>query len=357
MGKNPKIDREQRSVQKASIELMLDSLGVGHMYYEVWPLDKIDVEASRRNQAREKPLDPEHVEELRAALANGATLPPVIGHVNDKGLLVLLGGNHRQAAHEAFGAESISAYDVKASSQDIRDAIMVADNSTHGLAMSDEERIVHGLNFMDKGVTAQKAAALVGVAMFTLKNRKDLRDADLRARRLDIKAEKWESLRGSSRIRLGNISTDEVFQRAALLAADAALNVEACNHLVATLNKFSSLAEQVNYIDSERERLSADIQKHLVGLADDGTTREQRKARQMPPAHRLRMALSSIDHISLDAHAMVAAIREQPEEVQATLKTLISKVGNDLVSTFMLLNTTEAANGKAKAAKKVAASR
>jgi ParB-like chromosome segregation protein Spo0J len=229
-------------------------LGVGFERVPALPLDEIDDLKSLTNQARVKPLDEPTVERYTLDLDAGDVFPPiVVRRRNTRSKLVLIGGNHRYAAHKRASRATIDAYVVEC--DDLTAVRMTyEDNRNHGLTLTDDERVAHATHLVDLGWKQAAAARLVGLDQQKLQRAIGATRADRRALELGVDVQAFTRIAKTGRWRLDQVKDDTVFVAAAQLAIDARLGPEELFPLVTELNA----AEEPLQVLAERRKHWAD---------------------------------------------------------------------------------------------------
>lgn len=216
------------------LEALLERHGIAYAFCKDLPLDRIDLEAD--TQIRDQ-TDPEVVERYTEALADGALFPAILVRgslVDEPGQVA--GGWHRVLAHVAAGRETIPAYWAEMTDTQAL-AISVEDNATHGLPLTNAERIRHGIALIeDRGLTQHAAAARVGLSSNMLNRAILRRDGTQRAQRMNV-GNQFAQLSESSQGRLQNLGSDVVFAMAVNAAATGRWNTTDVYDLVTELNK------------------------------------------------------------------------------------------------------------------------
>lgn len=135
------------------------------------PLDQIDVDTSRRNQARIIPIIEHVVQRYLASFRIGAILPAAILGLNShNNKLTYADGNHRDQALREMGAQYIWAYVFKYESYEQFETVSsMANSQLNGAEATLEERLIHASRCVDRGeLTQGEAAALWGVSKYQL---------------------------------------------------------------------------------------------------------------------------------------------------------------------------------------------
>jgi ParB-like chromosome segregation protein Spo0J len=277
----------------ADTEEWLDGLGIAWTFKPGLYLGAVDREASLANQARLLPLDLEVVERYAADYERGDRFPPLLAYAPGRDQhrsVVLIGGNHRLGGAEKAGRTTHDVYLL-----DIDDAqvlpLAYADNRRHGLAPSDEERVLQAAHLIDaRGISQGEAAAIVGLSIGKLSRGIATIRADDRAAELGLDA--WPTLSKSVRWRLSALVSDVVFEAAARLAIFSEMGAD----------DIYSLVRQLQAAGNEDDAL------HIVGEAEEEQSARRagtgsRRARSSP---RMRMLEALRVIAGLDVGAVVA---------------------------------------------------
>lgn len=272
------------------------------------PLEEIDWKASQANQARLDPVDPTVVDRYAAAIDAGEVLPPIVVHSHPhRGheQLVILGGNHRYAAHLQAGVPSIDAYIVDCPAK-VATVLMYEDNARHGLAPSDQERIAQALHLVaTTRMPLKRAAAIVGVSTGKVQIAKQTAEVDARARELGLG--RLDALSQSVRFRLAAVAEDDVFEALGDLVLDAGLSSAQLNRIVPHLNRLATVEEKLDHIAEERS-----VWRTRVKDLESGRARPGRGRR----TERLRFHSAVSELMSLTARGVVDdATAEQLDDV------------------------------------------
>lgn len=235
------------SARRPEIEARLDKIGVTWRFDPDVALHTIDQAAGLANQVRHDPLDLETVDRYADAMRNGDQFPAVL--LTDAKRPVPLGGNHRIAAHAKVDNATTPGYLVTGTARQLR-RIRFEDNSAHGLPLTTDERIEHGLALMDDGMTQFEAAKAVGLAQPQL----SIGGAALKAnqRAADAGIDGFGRLPQSVRYQVSMLDDPDVFAAAARLTLDAGLTIKIVTQIVAGARAVEPV-EALRFIGSEAE--------------------------------------------------------------------------------------------------------
>lgn len=225
-------DTLTHSARRADIESWLDSLNARWTFNPDLVLAKVDQDSSLANQARRIPLNDTVVERYALDMARGDQFPPLLVHDVDPPLL--LGGNHRFAAHLTVGNTTAPAYLIKAKAQTLH-RIRFEDNARHGLPPTNQERIVHAVGLVRLGMSQHAAAAVAGLPQPKPSIALAVADMTDRAARLGVNP-RVNALPDSTRYSLARCSHDQVFTELAAVTIDAGLPKAVVDDLVRAAN-------------------------------------------------------------------------------------------------------------------------
>lgn len=233
---------------------LLDRHQVTYEHHPHLELRRIDLIASVTNQVRHEPIDPDTVDRYIAALADGATFPPILvrrippAKPKGKAQLVILGGNHRARAHIDYGAKTIDAYVLECDDLTALE-IAFSDNATHGLPPTQAERLAHATTLIDRGRTVPEAARIVGIheqrIYSHLQNQRTLE----RGARLGV-TDDLQRMGSTATNRLGSLKDDRIFTKVARLATEHAWPQSVIAKLVGDLNTQPDVAHQQDYLQA-----------------------------------------------------------------------------------------------------------
>lgn len=184
-------------------------------YIESLPLDDIDVEASKRNQARPVALIPTLRDEYIEAMIDGAEFPAIIGYRPDPAAgVVLIGGNHRVDASIATERTSIDCYLVSGITEmDIR-LLTWSANGLNGERGDQDTRLAQAMHFhrLYPRMTIKEVARRMRVSRSKLELRLRVEEVDLRLIEYNIDP---SEIGGPNKTRLHQFQSDVVFKLAA----------------------------------------------------------------------------------------------------------------------------------------------
>jgi hypothetical protein len=300
-------------------EAWLSGHGVVWTYEAALPLARIDKVASLANQARLEPLSEEVVDRYVADLERGDVFPAVI--VNQAGSaksVVLVGGNHRAVAHERAKRSTIAAYVIDVA-DDVALRLAYEDNRRHGLAPSEDERILQAVHLARNGASQGEAARIVGLSIGKVNRGIAVVRADAQARELGV--EGWLALPRTVRWRLSSLEDPDVFEAAARMVATMKVGANDVYDLVTRLAAAGDTLEALRIVGEEEEARS-----ELGKRAGGAITRTSSPRAKMLEALRVIAALdsksvvascTSEDHRAVLAQRIMAAARNLQSTHQA----------------------------------------
>jgi ParB-like chromosome segregation protein Spo0J len=219
-------------VRLPDVEAWLDDHQVAWVLDTV-DLADVDVPAGYKNQTRLDAINRDTVDRYTTDMEAGATFPPIIlRHAGAKWIPV--DGNHRLTAARATRQPTIAAYLIKQLTAGQALELAIAANRTHGLPLTDEERLWHALAMIHDGTPVEAAARAVGVAVDKLRRKVAVEKFTKRAAGLQMR--NWADTSESARQILISIKDDRVFRRATRLVADRKVLAAEVGPLVARIN-------------------------------------------------------------------------------------------------------------------------
>lgn len=250
------------SQRDPKLERLLIRHSVEFRFVENYPIEKIDTAAD--TQIRDA-TDTGVVERYAEALTEGAEFPAVLLRCRDElgqgSDTTVIGGWHRLRAHVQAGRGTIAAYVV-----DVDDTtalgISIEDNATHGLPLTNSERIRHGLALIEgHGYGISAAAARVGLSVNMMTRAIQRIEGQRRADRMHV-GDQFRRLVESSQSRLQNLTSDVVFASAINEAVTSRWTTGTIYHLVTELNKTEDVKSQLIMLgDFAQERDSQTQQR------------------------------------------------------------------------------------------------
>lgn len=206
-------------------ENWLNSQAVAFVYEPNVPIEKINAEASLRNQARLslERLNESRVNLMALAIINGAELPAVIATEGRSGYL-LIDGNHRLAATKQAGKALIDVYRItNVSDKYMLDRLTREANTVEGLGLTEDERLAHGMYLVATyGRTCKEVAMALNIPVSALENR--LRVDKVRSRMSGLNLDPTPFNQGQLDV-LGRLQNDNVLREAARLSEEASLAI------------------------------------------------------------------------------------------------------------------------------------
>lgn len=301
-------------------ERMLDELGVDWIFHPTVPIERVDQAASLSNQVRHEPLNEDTVERYAQDMKSGDVLPAVVATEVDASYIIL-GGNHRDAAHRRCEHETQPAYIVVGDRLALLQ-IAIGDNRNHGLPTTKEERLDQGLALIEAGILQREAARIVGVTQPDLTIHAGVRK--LASRVTDHgEVERILKLPKTTRYELSRIDDDDVLDAMAELTVDAGVPAGDVRRMVAALNASEDKAEALAFVGAEREDRDAQVRARGGGVRQTSRT----------PRARFDGALSEI--LALSPKGIADSCPN--DDVRRALARKISRVAAVLQPTMELL--------------------
>ena len=253
------------------------------------PVASVDIRRSLQNQARFQPLEESLVATYSEAMSEGTRFPPIVVLDDGKaGGYLVLDGNHRVAAAQVAGVDTLDAYILTGANERLTAVLTFDANTRHGLPTSPEERKQHAVYLVETaGISQKEAARMLNVGYADLGKSLAISRASRRMAALGI--ERWQNIAPSNRGRLGAIQSDVVFKAAADLAVLARLGTVAVSDFVTEINTTSTEADGLAAVEAERAR-----QQDRIGATLGGRTSLPKSAM------RLSRSLAYLEQINVE---------------------------------------------------------
>lgn len=273
---------------------------------------QFDQDKSLHNQARFEPIDQPTVDLYTEAVKRGDHFPAVLAYrPGPRQRYVIIDGNHRLAAHIAAGVV-VDIYEIDRDTHPHTIALLTfASNTHHGKPTSESERVHQAIWLIDSGASINNAAAAVSIGVAALKRAIGRAQADQRADDANLKRNEWDALTASVKTRLLNISTDEGFGAAAVLAYQAQLSMIEVAELVAQMNANKSASKQLALVKALRE-----LHQHRIQAGGGGVLNTAHR-RTMGPKQRVNMAVAQALALPED-YASIVKSYARPERADAS---------------------------------------
>ena len=242
--------KKAHRAEREDIQTFLEEKAVLWEFRASVPLAEFDLDRSLKNQARiNQVLNEATVETYVDAMKRGDVFPAILAY-KDGGKLIAIDGNHRLQAAKIAGT-NIAAYIIDAKTDPKTIVLMTYEaNAKHGLPNAIDERLRHAVYMVKNGTTQEVAAARLNVTLASLKRAYGKSKADDRAEEVGLLRSKWESLGIQAKLRLGAISSDEIFSAAADLAFKAKFDSSEIDAMVTSLNRERSTVRQRGSIET-----------------------------------------------------------------------------------------------------------
>ncbi len=225
------------------IEQWLNERGIDFVLADV-NLNRIDVVASQSNQVRFQPVIREVVQNYTRAMKRGDVFPPLVGNMNgNPDRIVLIDGINRAEAARQVGRESFSMYLVDVDKPTLQILSYEANPRLNGRENTLEEREAHAVHLVGTGMTAARAAVVVGLPANAVANAMRLQAADERFSRLGLA--KGLKLPPTLRRRLNGLNLDPTLVAVVRGVCDGKLGHGEVEKTIAAVNALGSEDEQL----------------------------------------------------------------------------------------------------------------
>jgi len=264
------------------VEQWLSKEGVEWHYEPDIALNRVDREASLKNQARFKAINQDHVLELAIA-AEQYELPALIGYYSRDRRVVVISGNHRLEAYSLVGKTRSDFYIVDTAYDWVIDRLTRVANMLEGEPLSRDERLTHAMYLVRTAdMPLDVAAKTMGLSSSTL--REALAGDEVRERLSKLGFA--QNLYPSTLSALYRIKQDGALLEAARLVHEAQLTSEETAELARRVDRVASSEKaQQSVIDQMRHDYRSRIAR----------TRSGQVRRQILPTIKLRRAVDAIN--------------------------------------------------------------
>lgn len=255
------------SAEDRRTEEWLNERGVPFIRLDDVPVSEFDVEASLSNQARDTPINEEHVELIAEAMRNGEVFPALVSWRGKHGL-VNVAGNHRTVGASKVEDYKLSVYVVTARPAMLQLLTAEANaRARHGLPETKEERLGSAVLLVMKQIASiAEAARIFSLPESDVRVKVDERKGETRADAAGILATKWAQVRGTaSRKRLTAIRSNPVLRAAVDLTVAANLNPAEVSQLVTDVNQVREPDDQLRWLEIRRGDMHERIQSTALG--------------------------------------------------------------------------------------------
>jgi hypothetical protein len=269
-------------VRDPRVEQWLNKEGVEWHYEPDIPLNRVDREASLKNQARFKAINQDHVLELAIA-AEQYELPALIGYYSRDRRVVVISGNHRLEAYSLVGKTRADFYIVDTAYDWVIDRLTRVANMLEGEPLSRDERLTHAMYLVRTAdMPLDVAAKTMGLSSSTL--REALSGDEVRERLSKLGF--TQNLYPSTLSALYRIKQDGALLEAARLVHEAQLTSEETAELARRVDRVAS---------SEKAQMSVIEQMRHDYRSRIARTRSGQVRRQILPTIKLRRAVDAIN--------------------------------------------------------------
>jgi hypothetical protein len=268
-------------------EHWLTTEGVSYVYEPAVPVGLVDVEASKRNQARvNAPLIEDLVERYTMALIDGAEFPALLAYRRDDGRLVLLDGNQRMAAALDAEREAVDAYVVSGLDEMRRTALCWTANTLNGDPGTPLDRMLLAKAFHLRYPLIPRSEVARRFRIQVKKLERELRTDEVGAKLMEFGLDP-EAFNDTSKERLhAFIASDVQFREASKFIQEANLKGGLLQEFWVDARRARSDAEMLQIIERWRER--PDIQELM---------RQKRFNRPHIPKSKIQQALDKLDSL------------------------------------------------------------
>lgn len=266
-----------------------------HVKWELkwFPLSQINVTKSHANQARDTAVKQELSDRYTVAIKAGAKMPPLVGSLVGKHV-VLIDGNNRFDAHKRAGDDGVWVYVVDKDTPELLVKLLTWQaNVDHGEAPSVSIRQGQAMTLINLGAyTQEQAAHHLRLTPHQLKSALKVEEGTKRALKLKLRVQ-WHKLSMSSKEKLAGLDLDPVFEAAVRMVADTDMKSEV-QKFVADLKKLPSETEKLRLVEWHRTNRGADKAA--------GIPVRKRNSPVRNPRGGVQSGLGLITAISIDQH-------------------------------------------------------
>lgn len=288
-------------------EELLNKLGVRWEFREV-AISSLKIDESRQNNARlGQTLNDDTVESYAVSLANGDQFPAII--CTPSGFI--LDGNHRISSAVLNDCLKVMAYVVMNADRAMMDTIVRTCNTTHGLPLTKEHKVIHAAFLhLSTGKTISDAAKVMGLRYNEVK---DAVEVQQMRKQLEILGIQSSLLHKSIVLKLKPlIEHPKVLEQTASLIATEKLTVSEADTLIASMTEHRGENPRLQVLTEWRTR--------IVGRRDKGVQYPNRTKlfRQLTSFSALADGIESLEAIGIRT-------TEDRREVQRIWRKLKSK--------------------------------
>ena len=305
-------------MQDPRIERWLTTEAVSWEYLPVVAIADIDIEASKRNQARvNAPLVSDLVERYTLALIDGNEFPALIGYRADNGRYILLDGNQRCAAAVDAERNTVDMYVCSGLDDMQRTALCWSANGLNGDPGSPLDHILLAKAFHQRYPGLPKAEVARRFRIKPEKFERELRSDEVSARLHQFGFDP-DAMSGTNKERLHAYLDDDVrFREAAKFIQEAGLKGNLASEFWSDIRRARTEKDCLVVIDTWRAR--PDIQDML---------RRKRFNRPVIPKSRMQHLIERLNSIHRflerypDLVTLEVAGRDEVATLASTYKSL-----------------------------------
>lgn len=262
------VESVRRAKGGGSIAQWLDEHEVEWVFQAAVPLSSIDVEASKRNQARlAQAIDPGIVQRYVLAMESGAQFPALVAWKNVAGRYVLIDGNHRLAAMLQVRRAEANLFVVQTMDPLVIERLTRTANLLNGYGVSPADALEQACYLVEKlNYVPSSAASLCLVPVKKLTD--TIRIRKIRTRLGGLRSAK--QLSDNAVQALGRIPIDPPLRAAAELVAGAGFSGEETVTLAREIcegtdeGQMLAIVDKVKALPEIRERLMRTAGGRLV---------------------------------------------------------------------------------------------
>jgi len=306
-------------MQDPRIERWLTNEAVSWEYVPAVAIAEIDIEASKRNQARvNAPIVDDLVERYTLALIDGNEFPAVIGYRNDAGRVVLLDGNQRCAAAIDAERSMLDVYVCSGLDDMQRTALCWSANGLNGDPGSQLDHILLAKTFHQRypGIPRNEVAR-----RFHIKPEKF--DREIRADEVSARMHEFgldpDTMSQTNKDRLhAYIDNDTQFREAGKFVQEAGLKGTLASEFWADFRRARSEKDALGVIETWRNR------KDIADLL-----RRKRFNRPLIPKSRMQHLIERMNgiHRFLERYPDVVSLEVAGRDEVATLSSAYKALG------------------------------
>ncbi len=271
-----------------------------------------EIDTKTKNGAREQAIDSDLVDDYVFAMRSGDKFPCIVlGQIDGKPKLHVIGGNHRLQAAVKIGAAEIPAIVVQCSAAA---AAMLAKrlNTSNGKRESRETRVMQAIDLVQHhGQTVEMAAKIAGVSPYCIHGA--VKTERVRMRSIELGLPQSSRLRMADGTAMGELVNDgDLFPSLYTLAITRGVGSEQFSAICKSVRKAGTLAEKKAII----EKAQSECQNNT-----------ESKTRMFPIASQIKRCVVSLSNQTKDRVTLLA-LQLTKEDAQHLLSELRGAVRN-----------------------------